>query len=222
MLLLALALATFPVRPELVEGRPALLNGGRPSTSSGRTEGGSAIEAERAFAADAQAIGQWAAFRKWAAPDATMFVPQPIKAKEWLKDREEPAKAVEWWPTASWVSCDGTLAVNTGGTRWPDGRIGSFTTVWARRPEGWRWLMDKGNDISTAIARVKKPREVRASCGGRAWIDMGGFVDVQLYFSHDRSLVAGWDNKGASSFFMNRWSGHRYRYLDDRAIAGRR
>lgn len=178
-----------------------------------------AIDAERAFAADAQAMGQWAAFRKWAAADATMFTPQPTRAQDWLKDRKEPARAVEWWPTASWVSCDGTLAVNKGGSRWPDGRVGTFTTVWARRPEGWRWLMDKGSDVATALPRVRQPRVTRASCNGRAWIDMGGFVDVQLYFAGDRSLVAGWDDSGASSFFINRWNGRRYRYLDDKAIA---
>ena len=39
----------------------------------------SAIDAERAFAADAQKIGQWTAFRKWSTPDALMFTPQPVR-----------------------------------------------------------------------------------------------------------------------------------------------
>jgi hypothetical protein len=39
-----------------------------------------AVEAERAFAADAQKQGQWTAFRKWAAPDAVMWTPQAVWA----------------------------------------------------------------------------------------------------------------------------------------------
>ena len=35
-----------------------------------------AIDAERAFAADAQKMGQWTAFRNYAADDAVMFVSQ--------------------------------------------------------------------------------------------------------------------------------------------------
>ena len=44
-----------------------------------------------------------------------MFVPQPVNAHEFLKDRKDPPKAIDWWPTASYISCDGSLAVNTGG-----------------------------------------------------------------------------------------------------------
>ena len=41
-----------------------------------------AIDAERAFASDAQRIGQWAAFRKYAARDAIMFNPQAVWARD--------------------------------------------------------------------------------------------------------------------------------------------
>ena len=37
----------------------------------------SALDVERAFAADAQRLGQWTAFRKYAAPDALMFGRKP-------------------------------------------------------------------------------------------------------------------------------------------------
>ena len=75
------------------------LNGPRPAPAPQ-----TALDAERAFAADAQTIGQWAAFRKWAAIDAIMFVRQPVQALDWLRGRAEPAQAVQWWPTASWRS----------------------------------------------------------------------------------------------------------------------
>ena len=35
-----------------------------------------AVDAERAFARDSQAIGQWSAFRKYADETAVMFTPQ--------------------------------------------------------------------------------------------------------------------------------------------------
>ena len=63
-----------------------------------------AIDAERAFARDAQAIGQWQAFQNWAAPDAVMFVPQPVWAHELLKGRTQSGEALSWWPTSSVTS----------------------------------------------------------------------------------------------------------------------
>ncbi|WP_174279266.1 hypothetical protein [Sphingomonas bacterium] len=125
-------------------------------------------EAERAFAADAKAIGQWAAYRKWAAPDATMFVPEPVKAQNWLKDRADPAAAIEWWPTAAWVSCDGTVAVDTGGWKRQDGGVGYFTTVWRREPDGrWRWIVSHGDHAAAPRPRPASPPIRRAMCGAR-------------------------------------------------------
>ena len=43
-----------------------------------------AIDAEHAFARDAQRIGQWTAFRKWADSDAVMFTPQAAWARDFL------------------------------------------------------------------------------------------------------------------------------------------
>ena len=40
-----------------------------------------AVDAERAFARDAQRIGQWTAFRKYADRDAVMFTPQAVWAQ---------------------------------------------------------------------------------------------------------------------------------------------
>lgn len=123
------------------------------------------IEAERAFAADAQKLGQWTAFRKWAAADATMFVPQPTNAQAWLRDRQEPAHAVEWWPTASYVSCDGKVAVNTGGWRRADGSVGYFSTVWRREADGdWRWIVDGGDALIAPRPRPLHVPVVRGAC----------------------------------------------------------
>ena len=133
--------------------------------TNGKRELPSALDAERAFAADAQKLGQWTAFRKWGASDATMFVPQPINAQTWLKDRKDPAKAIDWWPTASYVSSDGSLAVNTGGWKRPDGAVGYFSTVWQRQPDGgWKWIVDGGGELKVTRERPAAIEPVIAEC----------------------------------------------------------
>jgi hypothetical protein len=123
------------------------------------------VEAERAFAADARTIGQWTAFRKWSTDDAVMFVPQPTNAHDFLKDRKDPPQAIDWWPTASWISCDGTLAVNTGGWKRPDGSVGYFSTVWQRQADGgWKWIVDGGDETKDARPRPASLTVVKAPC----------------------------------------------------------
>jgi hypothetical protein len=128
-----------------------------------------AIDAERAFAADAQKLGQWTAFRKWAADDAVMFTPRPVKAHELLKDSKDPPVSVFWWPGRSYVSCDGTYAVNTGPWVREWGRsVGYFTTVWQRQPDGgWKWIYDAGDNLETPRAEGGDIQPQRALCGGR-------------------------------------------------------
>lgn len=129
------------------------------------------VDAERAFAADAKTIGQWTAFRKWSTDDAVMFVPQPAKAHEFLKDRKDPAQAIDWWPTASYVSCDDNTAVNTGGWKRPDGSVGYFTTIWQRQADGsWKWLVDGGDVLKTARPALKEPVVLRATCHGTKFV----------------------------------------------------
>ena len=125
-----------------------------------------AIDAERAFAADAQKLGQWTAFRKYATDDALMFLPQPSNAQAFLKDRKDPPVAVFWWPGRSYVSCDGSHAVNTG--PWVRGwgkAVGYFTTVWKRQPDGsWKWIYDAGDELKTARAEGGDIKPVVAAC----------------------------------------------------------
>ena len=81
-----------------------------------------AVAAERAFAADAQKIGVWSASANMPTPDAVMFTPQAVFAHDFLKDRKNPPKSFDWWPTQSFVSCDGRTAVNIGDAVTADGR----------------------------------------------------------------------------------------------------
>jgi hypothetical protein len=173
------------------------------------------LDAERAFAADAQTIGQWSAFRKWATDDATMFVPRPVNAQAFLKDRTDPDKAIDWWPTASFVSCDGKTAVNTGGWQRPDGSVGYFTTVWQFRPDGtWRWIVDGGDDLKTPRPRPTAPITNRASCEG-APPKVGNPISLGMAsgfgVSDDKTLGWGWvvQANGSRVFFAGIWDGVR-------------
>lgn len=173
------------------------------------------IEAERAFAADAKAIGQWTAFRKWSTDDAVMFVPQPTNAHDFLKDRKDPPQAIDWWPTASYISCDGSLAVNTGGWKRPDGKVGYFSTVWKRQSDGsWKWIVDGGDDLTDARERPATPIVHRASCRGKPPVignptTLGNASGFGV--SSDRTLGWGWivAADGKRGFFAGLWDGKR-------------
>ncbi|ATY33239.1 Cif family virulence factor [Sphingomonas psychrotolerans] len=185
-----------------------------------------AVDAERAFNAAAQEKGQWTAFRDYAAADATMFVPQPVKAQGWLKDREDPPKSVEWWPTESYVSCDGKLAVNTGGAHWPSGAVSYFTTVWRREADGsWKWIVDGGDALKVARERPAKPKVKRPSCrrlpsGDDGRIPIGPHLTEDGEgTSPDRSLLWEWHvmPDGHRTFLTHLWDGDGYEIvlLDD-------
>ena len=123
-----------------------------------------------AFARDAQRIGQWTAFRKWADRDAVMFTPQAVWATTFLKPLKNPPVAITWRPVQSFVSCDGRTAVNTGPWFKQDNKLGGFfTTVWQRTPRGWRWVYDGGGNYPEGTTTPGMKVDVkRASCARKA------------------------------------------------------
>ena len=165
------------------------------------------IEAERAFAADAKTIGQWTAFRKWSTDDAVMFVPQPTNAHDFLKDRKDPPQAIDWWPTASYVSCDGKTAVNTGGWKRPDGTVGYFTTFWKRQPDGtWKWILDSGDTTALPRKRTSQPVVRAATCPGPA-LAPPAFQEVGPPGTQTVEEVFDNAADGSISWHWIRWSG---------------
>lgn len=182
-----------------------------------------AIDAEAAFARDARRIGQWSAFRKWADRDAVMFAPRAVWAKRFLKPLKDPPNAISWRALRSFVSCDGRTAVNTGAWFKQDGAVGgSFTTVWQRNPEGWRWAYDGGGPAQS-VPSIRPAVTHRASCSGRApgapIIPPRSLARPASYptdegrgQSADGTL--GWDWKvevsGARRFRVYQWNGSRY------------
>lgn len=176
-----------------------------------------AVDAERAFNAAAQSKGQWTAFREFAADDAVMFVPQVVNAQEWLKDRADPPKSVEWWPTESYVSCDGKVAVNTGGWKRPDGSVGYFTTVWNSQADGrWKWTLDHGDSLATPRRQPKKPVVRRAKClnffNHLMTVPDENAVASDSFTSLDGSLMYAWEVRadGSRSLNVQLWNGRDF------------
>ena len=126
-----------------------------------------AINAERAFSRDAQSKGQWTATRAYADPDAVMFTPQAVWARDFLKGRTDPPKSTRWAPSTSYVSCDGHMAVNTGPWTTSDGRQGGFfTTVWQNEQGQWHWISNGRHTLQKPALARKVPAVSKASCRG--------------------------------------------------------
>lgn len=189
----------------------------------------SAIDAERAFAADAQKSGQWTAFRKHAADHAIMFTPQPGRAQDWLKDKADPPVAVFWWPGRNYVSCDGSTAINTGPwvRQWGKS-VGYFTTVWQRQADGgWKWLLDHGDASPTPRAEGGDIKPISAACSKlpvppvpQREVPEG--VKVGGGSSKDGTLNWGWTvlHDGSRNFFALLWDGRQHKMvIDDRVKA---
>jgi len=125
------------------------------------------VAAELAFARAAQELGQWTAFAEYAARDAVMFVPEPVRAQDWLRKRANPPQAVRWQPHQVWASCDGSLAVTRGAWQRPDGSVGYFTTVWQRQEkekDGYRWVLDQGDALAAPLAAPEMIEAKVAEC----------------------------------------------------------
>lgn len=125
-----------------------------------------AIDAERAFAKDAQEMGQWTAFAKWSAPNGRLVGDQLIDAIPFAEAQEDPEQSLHWWPVENWTNCDGTYAFNVGG--WEDpatGEKGRFHTVWVKTDEGWRYIIDMGaTGEEYYLPRTDEVKEHRAAC----------------------------------------------------------
>ena len=150
------------------------------------------IAAEIGFARLAQDKGQWTAFRDTSAPDAVMFVPQRVRARDWLKTQKDPAEAVKWQPHAVYVSCDGNAGVTTGA--WQKGPAnGYFSTVWLREPRTGKinWILDHGDALTSARAAPEFIASKQAVCGTRPAVPIeagGEGEDMAVGLSPDQTL----------------------------------
>jgi hypothetical protein len=150
------------------------------------------IAAEIGFARLAQHKGQWTAFRETSAPDAVMFVPQRVKARDWLKTQKDPAEAVKWQPHAVYVSCDGNAGATTGA--WQKGPAnGYFSTVWLRDPKSGKinWILDHADELTAAREAPEFIASKQAVCGSRPAVPIEASAegdDMAVGLSPDQTL----------------------------------
>ena len=155
--------------------------------------------AERAFARRAQTMGQWAAFRATAAPDAVIFVPTIKPVALALAGAPEPSVPVMWWPGTIATSCDGTLGVSTGPwVRAASAGFGTFTTIWRKGPSGYRWQLDQGRTTPRLVAAGTVPATIAPACSTVA--APGSTAREAAYDKLAASVAAAAGAQGASAF----------------------
>ena len=183
------------------------------------------IAAEIAFARLAQEKGQWTAFRETAAPEAVMFVPQRVKARDWLKSQKDPAEAVKWQPHAVYVSCDGNSGATTGAWQ-KGGANGYFTTVWMRDPMSGKinWVLDHGDGLTTARTAPDFIESSQAKCGSRPAVPIEAGEegdDMAVGLSGDQTLS--WTSTVRADqsrrVTVRLWDGKTMKTVIDNAVA---
>lgn len=210
---LALALAGCAGQPDDIRNRPL---GPNPSGF---------VAAEIGFARLAQEKGQWTAFRETSASDAVMFVPQRVKARDWLRSQKDPAEAVKWQPHAVYVSCDGNVGVTTGA--WQKGPAnGYFTTVWLRDPKTGKtlWTLDHGDELSTPRTAPDFIDSKQAVCGTRPGVALDAGAegeDRAVGLSPDQTLS--WTSvvrpDGSRRITIRLWDGSAMQPVIDDQVA---
>ncbi len=180
------------------------------------------VAQEIAFARAAQETGQWTAFREYSAAGSTLFVPELVDARAWLKDRPDPAKAITWQPHMVYISCDGKTAVTRGawqseGGQGESGTQGMFVNVWQRyenkRGEG-KWFLQL-HDSKPLAKPIKAPEFIgseAASCKGKAGTALTAPAEGVVYkksLSYDQSLSWAYSYRSDKSrdFAVALWDG---------------
>lgn len=171
------------------------------------------VAAELAFNRLAQEKGMVPAFRDTAHRDAVMFVPQRVRAQDWLRTGDL-GSGISWAPHAVYSSCDGSAGATTGVWTAPQGRHGFFTTIWLRERDGdFKWILDHGVPLTGARREAPEFIEAKqAKCGLRPAVGIEAANegdDLVIGLSADqtlswRSLVR---RDGSRRITIRQWDG---------------
>lgn len=135
------------------------------SESSAPLDIGPVVEAERAFAAQAQATGWVEAFEAYSTPDAIVLQAVPVNARQSLADIDPANRgdtSLNWGPEFAGVSRGGDLGFTTGPYNGGDTAFGQYFTVWRRQEDGaWKWIYDGGTN-QTSPTTVNSTAQVEA------------------------------------------------------------
>jgi len=194
-----------------------------------RTASPSALVAEQiALSQAAREDGQWTALRDFAADDAVMFVPQLVRAQDWLNNRADPAAAMRWQPHEVVMSCDGRTGATTGAMQRPDGSFGYYTTIWHRpytRSGKWGWVLTHEATLATPRPEPDFVRTRIGDCRGDVPTVTQNAAPTANSIegrSDDRTIVwrAMVQPDGSRQVIVDLWQGSGYEtVIDDRVAA---
>ncbi len=109
------------------------------------------VEAERAFARHADALGTRDAFLTWLAPTAVIFRPGPVNGHKAMAATPVSPALLAWMPERVVLSSSNDLALSVGPWAWhqvankPAVAWGTFVSMWKRMPDGtWKVALDGG------------------------------------------------------------------------------
>ena len=108
-------------------------------------------EAERAFAAHANALGTRDAFLTWLSPTAVIFRPGPVNGLKAMAATPVSPALLAWMPERVVLSSSNDLALSVGPWAWhefatkPAVAWGTYVSMWKRMPDGsWKVALDAG------------------------------------------------------------------------------
>lgn len=167
----------------------------------------SLVEAERAFARSAAAIGARDAFLAFLADDAILFRPRPTNGKEFLATQPASPGLLAWEPVFADVSRAGDLGFTTGPWFYrPDATAGAiahgqYFTVWKLQPDdAWKVAIDHGTyDQAPAEPpdQVDSPTVERPEHRGVAR-EIDRATEIELLLERDRAFASAVVTQGPS------------------------
>ena len=242
--LLALATLATPIAASAQQGPPRGDRRGPPPRPEGQSYANSSavLVADIAFARAAQADGQWTAFRETAAPDAVTLIAGPALALDWLKDRADPPQATKWDAKRLFMACDGRTGAASGVLNFPDGQVGSYTTIWqnlekprAKKPK-WRWVFNHGSSTPAPASDSDMISSRTAVCTGEPkklldGVPMGPLAKGEpiatptasgARASADGTMVWRWDvhSDGSRTVTIDLWNGSAFDTIVRDEVAG--
>lgn len=167
------------------------------------------VASERAFARLSEEKGFKESFLTYIADEGIMFRPNPVKAKEGLKERPDPPIKLTWGPSFAEIARSGDMGWTTGPwerrTQGSDEVLyGHFVTVWKKQPDGnWRWVIDTGvaHDKPTAPDGSPPPVPAEKAKGPMTKVDTA--AETQALLALDRELGQA-TAKGTSAAYLAR------------------
>ncbi len=112
------------------------------------------LDTEKAFVQLAAQVGVAPAFRQFAAPEAVMFLPDPVPAAGALGQAHWPGE-LSWRVQYVGAAGSGDLAFSAGPSllKGPGLRAGGFyLAIWKRQPDGgWKFVVDRGAEAPPAV-----------------------------------------------------------------------